>query len=105
MGIASVIPNGPAALSGAVNAGDVVTAVNGVSLTPTVNVASLLERQVGREVELVRRFASGLFRSPRKNRCIAPIGFASAVSWLRNIAVGGWALFICPIWDTPRWKN
>ncbi|HEU0120302.1 MAG TPA: S41 family peptidase [Bryobacteraceae bacterium] len=50
--IVTVWPNGPAALAGGITAGDRIQSVNGTAVTAGVNLDSLLERSVGREVDL-----------------------------------------------------
>lgn len=48
--VASVIPLGPAAVTGGVRVGDVVLAIDGVALAPNVSLDSLLAFKIGRRV-------------------------------------------------------
>jgi len=50
--VTGVLPRGPAALAGGITAGDLLAAVNGRALAPSLNLDALLERQVGNEVSL-----------------------------------------------------
>lgn len=50
--IVAILPRGPVAVAGGVVVGDTLTAVNGTPLTGTANLQALLEKQVGKEVEL-----------------------------------------------------
>lgn len=50
--VSAILPMGPAALAGGIAVGDVIASVNGAPLNAQTNLQALLERQVGREVEL-----------------------------------------------------
>jgi len=50
--VTAVLARGPAALAGGVAVGDVLAAVNGTAISGPVNLDSLLERQVSKEVTL-----------------------------------------------------
>jgi Tol biopolymer transport system component/C-terminal processing protease CtpA/Prc len=61
--VAAVIANGPAAITGAIRAGDRIVSVNGTTLTRTTNLDSLLAGTVGRRVELSVQGAAGPART------------------------------------------
>lgn len=50
--LTAVLPRGPVALAGGIAVGDLIVAVNGTALTGAANLDALLERQVGKEVEV-----------------------------------------------------
>ena len=78
--VARVIPDGPAAVAhnGAIQPGDVVLAVNGVSLTPDTSLDALLQRTAGRRVILQVASPAGEQRDVE----VRPVS-AEQYDWLR----------------------
>ncbi len=74
--VTDVVPLGPAALSGAISAGDYLLAVDGMSIDARTNLDALLEHRIGRRVEL--SVASGADGKGTRMVAVRPVEASTA---------------------------